>query len=78
MSATKRSWEWNKDRWGYDGVDVYSGELRWFTQKYNPHHGGGARTQTFEHFLEHGTSESLPSETLAEIQKVVEGLVNES
>lgn len=78
MNVTKKSWEWNKDRWGYDGVHTHEGKLVWFTHKHNPHGGGGACSQEFKHFLEHGPSQSPPSEILAEIQKAVEELVKES
>ena len=78
MSTTKSSWEWNKDNWGYDGVHTHNGNLCWFTHKHNPHGGGGASNQSFEHFLEHGPQQRPPADILAEIQKAVEELVKES
>ncbi|MEC5129651.1 hypothetical protein VSU19_23015 [Verrucomicrobiales bacterium BCK34] len=74
----KQSWEWNKDRWGYDGVHTHEGKLVWFTHKHNPHGGGGACTQGFRDFLENGPKVSAPSEVLVELRASVEALLKGS
>lgn len=78
MSSGKREWQWNEDRWGYDGVHTYEGNLLWFTHKHNPHGGGGARGQSFKEFLENGPIVEPPPEMLAEIREVVENLIKDS
>ncbi|MDF1740729.1 MAG: hypothetical protein P1U86_16325 [Verrucomicrobiales bacterium] len=78
MSQRKSSWEWNRDRWGYDGVYLHEDKLVWFTHKHNPHGGGGAATQGFDHFLEHGPSQNPPLEILTEIRAAVEAMVKDN
>lgn len=73
----KKNWQWNEDRWGYDGVHLDTGELLWYTHKHNPHGGGGARGQSLEHFIEHGPACSIPGELLVEVRAAVEQLVKE-
>ncbi|MDA7920236.1 hypothetical protein N9B73_00650 [Verrucomicrobiales bacterium] len=78
MSSGKQDWQWNEDRWGYDGVHLYTAELLWYTHKHNPHGGGGAASQSLSSFLENGPRCSTPPEVPAELKEAVKHLINEA
>lgn len=49
-----RNWEWDHDVSGHEGVSTQKdGTLLWYSHRHHSQ-GGGAREQSFEHFLENG------------------------
>lgn len=60
--SPRPDWRWGETVYGYEGVLIENTQLLWYSHSHNPHHGGGAHTQSFDDFLDSGPGTNLPTE----------------
>ena len=71
-----KNWEWeSKHIKGIEGVDTRKNHIIWYEHSHSQHGQGGAYTQSYEDFLEHGPHIPLPNnQILDELYDAVRAL----